>query len=67
MKTKAGWGTHLRDLVGTQLDTMVYAMQWARDPRSMQQGAHHRRIGAHLPDSASVCRLWATTSARYWG
>lgn len=65
MKTKAGWGTHLRDLVGTQLDTMVYALQWARDPRSMQTGASHRRIGAQA-DSASV-RLWANPAPHRWG
>lgn len=67
MKTKAGWGSHLRDLVGTQLDTMVYALQWARDPRSIQTGAGHRRIGAHLEDSASICKLWASPSQRRWG
>jgi hypothetical protein len=67
MKTKAGWGSHLRELVGTPLDTMVYALQWARDPRSIQTGANHRRIGAHLEDSASICRLWEGPSQHRWG
>ncbi|HKQ83535.1 MAG TPA: hypothetical protein VJS42_15190 [Steroidobacteraceae bacterium] len=66
MKTKAGWGMHLRELVGSQLDTMIYALQWARDPRSIQTGAHHRRIGATSAESTSICRLWASASARRW-
>lgn len=66
MKTKAGWGAHLRETVGTRLDTMVYALQWARDPRSIQTGPHHRRIGATISDSSSICRLWASPSARRW-
>ena len=66
MKTKAGWGSHLKERIGSQLDTMVYALQWARDPRSMQTGAHHRRIGAPSADTAPICRLWATTSVRRW-
>lgn len=66
MKTKAGWGSHLRELVETRLDTMIYALQWARDPRSIQTGAHHRRIGAVSTESAPICRLWAHTSLRRW-
>ena len=66
MKTKTGWGSHLRELVSVQLDTMVYALQWGRDPRSMRTGAHHRRIGAANSDSGTICRLWANSSVHRW-
>jgi hypothetical protein len=61
MKTKAVWGSHLKELVSARMDTMVYAMQWARDPRSMQTGTHHRRIGTSASESVAVCRLWASS------
>lgn len=67
MKTKAGWGSHLRDLVGSRLDTMVYAMHWARDPRSIRTGTNHRRIGATTAEDAAICPLWANSAAKRWG
>jgi hypothetical protein len=65
MKTKAAWHRHLIDLVSTSLDPTVYAVQWAQDPRCLQRGASHRRVGAFI-QSGSVCRLWAVTSVRTW-
>jgi hypothetical protein len=57
MNTKQQWRRHLRDVVSASLDPMVYAVQWARDPRCMQRGVGHRRVGASM--SAPVCRLWS--------
>ena len=62
MKSKDGWRGHLRDLVTASLDPVVYAMQWAHDPRVMQRGLGHRRVGAFV----AVCRLWSTTARRDW-
>lgn len=64
MKTKDGWHRHLIDLVGTTLDPTVYAVQWARDPRCLQSGASHRRVGAFAQSNGSVCRLWAGRMVR---
>lgn len=64
MKTKEGWRQHLQDLVGTSLDPTVYAMRWADDPRVMQRGAGHRRVGAFNAVKMPVCRLWA--ASRRW-
>lgn len=66
MKTKAAWHRHLIDLVSTSLDPTVYAVQWAQDPRCLQRGAGHRRVGAFAQLDVSVCRLWAGGSARNW-
>ncbi|WP_129641386.1 hypothetical protein [Peristeroidobacter agariperforans] len=57
MKSKQ-WGKHVRELVNASLDPMVYALQWARDPRCMQRGLQHRRVGAAIERNATVCRLW---------
>lgn len=65
MKTKAAWHRHLIELVGTSLDPTVYAVQWAQDPRCLQRGASHRRVGA-FTQNGSVCRLWAVPSVRNW-
>ena len=64
MKTKEGWRQHLRDLVGASLDPTVYAVNWAHDPRCMQNGARHRRVGAFNTLKMPVCRLWA--ASRKW-
>ena len=66
MKSKDGWRGHLRDLVTASLDPVVYAMQWAHDPRVMQRGLGHRRVGAFVASPAPVCRLWSTTARRDW-
>jgi hypothetical protein len=52
-------------LVTASLDPVVYAMQWAHDPRCIQRGAGHRRVGAYVASEAPVCRLWSATS-RDW-
>jgi hypothetical protein len=65
MKTREKWGRHLGDLVNKTLDPVVYAVQWARDPRCLQMGSRHRRVGATA--ERSVCRLWAVGSGRTWG
>ena len=57
MKTREAWGRHLLELVNKSLDAVVYAVQWARDPRCLQLGSRHRRVGAMA--EVSVCRLWA--------
>lgn len=58
MKTREEWRQHLRDLVNASLDPMIYAVQWAQDPRCMQRGTRHRRVGAFGAVNAPVCRLW---------
>jgi hypothetical protein len=57
MKTREEWRRHLRDVVSATLDPMVYAVQWARDPRCIQRGLGHRRVGASMNEP--VCRLWS--------
>jgi len=59
MKTKVGWQQHLIDIVGTSLDLTIYAVQWAHDPRCLQSGASHRRVGALAQSTGSMCPLWA--------
>lgn len=66
MKTKDGWRQHLRDLVSASLDPTVYAVQWADDPRCMQRGVGHRRVGAFASLRMPVRRVWAA-STRKWG
>jgi hypothetical protein len=66
MKSKDGWRGHLRELVTASLDPVVYAMQWAHDPRCMQRGLGHRRVGAFGASQAPVCRLWSTAAHRDW-
>jgi len=66
MKTREGWRQHLRDLMGAGLDPTVYAVQWADDPRCMQRGMSHRRVGAIESLRSPVCRLWSVAS-RKWG
>ena len=66
MKSKDGWRGHLRDLVTASLDPVVYAMQWAHDPRCMQRGLGHRRVGAYVASPVPECRLWSTTTRRDW-
>jgi hypothetical protein len=66
MKTREAWGRHLREFVNKSLDPVVYAVQWARDPRCLQIGARHRRVGAVEGSEGSVCRLWADASGRRW-
>jgi len=56
MKTRNVWRRHLRELVNASCDPMVYAVQWARDPRCVQRGQNHRRVGAPLDEP--ICRLW---------
>ena len=57
MKTREEWRRHMRDLVNASLDPVVYAVQWARDPRCLQRGVGHRRVGAFV--DAPVCQLWS--------
>ena len=59
------WGNHVRELVNASLDPMIYALQWAHDPRCMQHGWKHRRVGAAIERNQPVCRLWM--SRRSWG
>lgn len=66
MKANENWRRHLSDLMNAGLDPMIYAMQWARDPRCLQHGVGHRRVGAFTSLSTPVCRLWAVVSKRDW-
>jgi hypothetical protein len=56
MKARDEWRRHMRELVNTTFDPLIYALQWARDPRCLRRGAHHRRVGA---GPARHCRLWS--------
>lgn len=61
MKSTQQWGKHVRkfgELVNASLDPMIYALQWAHDPRCLQVGGKHRRVGAPIERNAPVCRLW---------
>jgi hypothetical protein len=64
MKTREAWGQHLREFVNKSLDPVVYAVQWARDPRCLQMGSRHRRVGATAEEA--ICRLWLGASGRSW-
>jgi hypothetical protein len=66
MKTREDWRRHLSDLVNASLDPVVYAVQWAHDPRCMQRGAGHRRVGAFTDARIAVCPLWRAASKRHW-
>ena len=67
MRTNDNWRRHLHDLVNASLDPLIYAVQWAQDPRCLQRGSRHRRVGgAFAASSAPVCRLWSSTSRRDW-
>lgn len=58
MKSTQQWGQHLRELMNASMDPTVYALQWAHDPRCIQLGQKHRRVGAPIERNAPVCRLW---------
>jgi hypothetical protein len=65
MSTNKRWRRHLNDLMSASLDPIVYAVQWARDPRCLQGGVNHRRVGRgnlNIP----VCALWSASSRRAW-
>lgn len=68
MKAQENWRRHLSHLMSATLDpSLVYAMQWARDPRCLlQHGAGHRRVGAFASLNTPVCRLWSAESKRDW-
>ena len=66
MKTNEQWRRYLGELVTASLDPIVYAVQWAHDPRCMQRGFGHRRVGASIANPPSVCRLWSSSSRRDW-
>jgi hypothetical protein len=61
MNTREQWRRYLREMVNSRLDPMVYAVQWARDPRCMQGGVGHRRVGAAA--DAPICPLWSKRAA----
>jgi hypothetical protein len=65
MKRTENWRQHLQELVTASLDPMIYAVQWAHDPRCIQRGVAHRRVGAFATVKTPVCRLWA--QQRKWG
>ncbi|HEU4600377.1 MAG TPA: hypothetical protein VFS24_00345 [Steroidobacteraceae bacterium] len=65
MKTREEWRRHLSDLMNASLDPMVYSVHWARDPRCIQAGKSHRRVGLSA-SSGAVCRLWSSTEIRGW-
>ncbi|HMN44555.1 MAG TPA: hypothetical protein PKE27_08285 [Povalibacter sp.] len=64
MNTNKRWRQHLNELVTARLDPIVYALRWARDPRCLQNGVSHRRVGRVL--NTPVCSLWAVQSTRGW-
>ncbi len=66
MNTNKRWRQHLNDLVTARLDPIVYALRWAHDPRCLQDGVGHRRVGS-AQVNAPVCSLWAVRSTRAWG
>lgn len=63
MKTSDGWQQYLSELVNTRPAPAVDAFQWCRDPRTVQQGAGHPRVG-ELALKGMVCRLWDHSAAR---
>ena len=65
MRTNDNWRRHLHDLVNASFDPLIYAVQWAQDPRCLQRGASHRRVGSTAPNSA-VCKLWAGKLPNSW-
>lgn len=65
MSSNKRWRRHLSDLMSSSLDPVIYAMRWARDPRCIQNGSGHRRVG-RVNVTAPVCALWAGTTPRAW-
>lgn len=69
MKAQDNWRRHLHAVVNASLDPLVYAVQWAQDPRCLQRGVSHRRVGSSGPASGpndAVCRLWAGKLPSSW-
>lgn len=67
MTTKKRWRQHLNELMGSSMDPVVYALRWARDPRCIQNGSGHRRVGRVMSlGSSPVCALWAGATRRVW-
>ena len=66
MRTNDNWHKHLHDLVNASLDPLVYAVQWAQDPRRLQRGVVHRRMGSAMEPNRSICRLWAGKLPNSW-
>jgi hypothetical protein len=64
MKTSDGWQQYLSELVNTRPAPAVDAYQWTRDPRCVQQGAGHPRVG--VTALKSVVRLWEHGPIRSW-
>jgi hypothetical protein len=57
MKTTNDWRRHLSKLVNAKLDSVVSAVQPARNSHYLQRGNPHRRSGMRLKES--VCQLWS--------
>lgn len=67
MNAKKAWQQHLNDLMNASLDPVVYAVQWARDPRCLSNGTSHRRVGRVNNHQSPVCALWSNPTKRAWG
>jgi hypothetical protein len=67
MRATERWRQHLNELKSVALDPVVYAVQWARDPRCLHQGASHRRVGLVTRLGEPACPLWSGASKRAWG
>lgn len=59
MKTRDEWRQHMRELVNSASDPLIFAVQWARDARCMRRGPNHRRVGAA---PVRPCRLWGKST-----
>ena len=66
MTTKKRWRQHLNELMESSMDPVVYALRWARDPRCIQNGSGHRRVGRVTNLNSPVCALWAGATRRVW-
>jgi hypothetical protein len=65
MKTSDGWQQYLSELVNARPAPAVDAFKWCRDPRTVQQGPGHPRVGESALKGV-VCRLWDYSADRSW-
>jgi hypothetical protein len=65
MKTSDGWQQYLSELTNARPAPAVDALQWARDPRCVQQSPGYPRVGVTALKGV-VCRLWDHSPVRSW-
>jgi len=69
MQTRDEWRQYLSELVNARLDAgvrdpVVYAVQWARNPRGLRRGSSRRASTLQLKSAAG--QFWSPAGVQYW-